>query len=323
MRCSVPSAGPGPASSVAGAPDSSTTASSSGASCAAASDRRSPGSMPRRTAGGTGRPAAARSASRASLRRGRGRGSERDRDRARSRRRQATFGWCGEREDLPSRPDLPPGRLLDGTLGLQQLGVLRPARASPAASRRAWRPAAERTCENCGVAFETANEKRRYCSDRCRMAAFARRKRAAGEGGGKRMTTDWLETTSAVSLTRDQVAAAGLPAWSTPANAEAAAFSFDGRRFLRHALRGDPHPVVVAAAPEDGWHHRAGCRCPLCSRPAAGARLVVTSDPSSLHEPATAWVPVDDLLARLAPARGQALPLSGRRARVRRAGALR
>ena len=46
-------------------------------------------------------------------------------------------------------------------------------------SRRALRPLAERTCLNCGVAFESANDKRRYCSDRCRIAAFARRKRAA------------------------------------------------------------------------------------------------------------------------------------------------
>ena len=78
------------------------------------------------------------------------------------------------------------------------------------------------------------------------------------------MTTDWLETTSAMVLTREQVAAAGLPAWSTPEDAEAAAFSFDGRRFLRHALRGDPHQVAATTAPEGGWHHRAGCHCPLC-----------------------------------------------------------
>jgi len=34
-------------------------------------------------------------------------------------------------------------------------------------------------CENCGAGFDTRNPRRRYCSDRCRMAAFARRKRAA------------------------------------------------------------------------------------------------------------------------------------------------
>lgn len=34
-------------------------------------------------------------------------------------------------------------------------------------------------CENCGEGFTTRNPRRRYCSDRCRMAAFARRKRSA------------------------------------------------------------------------------------------------------------------------------------------------
>jgi hypothetical protein len=37
----------------------------------------------------------------------------------------------------------------------------------------------EATCAHCGAAFETLNRARRFCSDRCRMAAFARRKRAA------------------------------------------------------------------------------------------------------------------------------------------------
>ena len=86
------------------------------------------------------------------------------------------------------------------------------------------------------------------------------------------MTTDWLETTPAVSLTREQVAAAGLPAWSTPPEGGAAAFSFDVGRFLRHAPRGDPHLVAVAAVPESGWHHRAGCRCLLCSDPPVRGR---------------------------------------------------
>lgn len=40
-------------------------------------------------------------------------------------------------------------------------------------------PLREVACEHCGAAFETQNTHRRYCSDRCRMAAFARRKRAA------------------------------------------------------------------------------------------------------------------------------------------------
>ena len=34
-------------------------------------------------------------------------------------------------------------------------------------------------CAHCGEEFETRNARRRYCSDQCRMAAFARRKRAA------------------------------------------------------------------------------------------------------------------------------------------------
>jgi hypothetical protein len=37
----------------------------------------------------------------------------------------------------------------------------------------------EVTCAHCGAAFETHNQARRFCGDRCRMAAFARRKRAA------------------------------------------------------------------------------------------------------------------------------------------------
>ena len=37
----------------------------------------------------------------------------------------------------------------------------------------------EVTCAHCGTAFDTPNQARRFCSDRCRMAAFARRKRAA------------------------------------------------------------------------------------------------------------------------------------------------
>jgi endogenous inhibitor of DNA gyrase (YacG/DUF329 family) len=36
----------------------------------------------------------------------------------------------------------------------------------------------EVSCESCGTPFETSNPRRRYCSDRCRMAAFARRSRA-------------------------------------------------------------------------------------------------------------------------------------------------
>lgn len=41
------------------------------------------------------------------------------------------------------------------------------------------RPIREVACEQCGTVFETSNQARKFCSDRCRMAAFARRKRAA------------------------------------------------------------------------------------------------------------------------------------------------
>ena len=52
--------------------------------------------------------------------------------------------------------------------------------------RRARRQAAERACENCAASFETARQMQRYCSDRCRMAAFARRTRAVGAKGRER-----------------------------------------------------------------------------------------------------------------------------------------
>ena len=41
------------------------------------------------------------------------------------------------------------------------------------------RPVSEVACARCGATFQTANPARKFCSDRCRMAAFARRKRAA------------------------------------------------------------------------------------------------------------------------------------------------
>jgi hypothetical protein len=40
------------------------------------------------------------------------------------------------------------------------------------------RPVRDVACEHCGATFQTQNSHRKYCSDRCRMAAFARRKRA-------------------------------------------------------------------------------------------------------------------------------------------------
>ena len=52
-------------------------------------------------------------------------------------------------------------------------------RALAGRPRRALHPARERACDHCGTVFETVNDARRFCSDRCRMAAFARRKRAA------------------------------------------------------------------------------------------------------------------------------------------------
>jgi endogenous inhibitor of DNA gyrase (YacG/DUF329 family) len=45
--------------------------------------------------------------------------------------------------------------------------------------RSAPRPVTEVACERCGLMFETANPARKFCGDRCRMAAFAWRKRAA------------------------------------------------------------------------------------------------------------------------------------------------
>ena len=44
--------------------------------------------------------------------------------------------------------------------------------------RGAPRPIREAECAQCGTVFETGNQARKFCSDRCRMAAFARRKRA-------------------------------------------------------------------------------------------------------------------------------------------------
>jgi endogenous inhibitor of DNA gyrase (YacG/DUF329 family) len=66
------------------------------------------------------------------------------------------------------------------------LSIYNPARycsahVSEAGGRNSRRPRPVRlaACEHCGEEFETRNSHRKYCSDRCRMAAFARRKRAA------------------------------------------------------------------------------------------------------------------------------------------------
>ena len=80
------------------------------------------------------------------------------------------------------------------------------------------------------------------------------------------MTTDWLEASTAASLTREQVAAAGLPAWSAATGRGESEFSFDGRRFLRRTLKGDLRPASASAVPESGWRHRSGCDCAICGR---------------------------------------------------------
>ncbi len=53
------------------------------------------------------------------------------------------------------------------------------AHLAAARKRSTPSPLSEGACARCGSVFETANPARKFCSDRCRMAAFARRKRAA------------------------------------------------------------------------------------------------------------------------------------------------
>jgi hypothetical protein len=55
--------------------------------------------------------------------------------------------------------------------------------------RRDEKPLVEKTCafEECGRTFESANPNRVYCSDRCRMAAFARRRARASAAGSERL----------------------------------------------------------------------------------------------------------------------------------------
>lgn len=45
-------------------------------------------------------------------------------------------------------------------------------------SRVRERTVREATCDHCGAVFATTIRVQRYCSDRCRLAAFARRRRA-------------------------------------------------------------------------------------------------------------------------------------------------
>lgn len=61
------------------------------------------------------------------------------------------------------------------------------------ARRKPTQPLRRRACEHCGTAFETTNPVRKYCSDRCRMAAFAVRQRAL-EGGRRRARSRPHET---------------------------------------------------------------------------------------------------------------------------------
>jgi hypothetical protein len=66
-------------------------------------------------------------------------------------------------------------------LSVYNLGKYCSAHASEARDRRraSQQPPRLVACADCGEEFKTRNVRRRFCSDRCRMAAFARRKRAA------------------------------------------------------------------------------------------------------------------------------------------------
>ena len=70
-----------------------------------------------------------------------------------------------------------------------------------AVSRRrgAPRPVAEVVCAHCGSEFETTNPARRFCSDRCRMAAFARRKRAAVRAENRQQEAQALQAMATVT----------------------------------------------------------------------------------------------------------------------------
>ena len=58
-------------------------------------------------------------------------------------------------------------------------------------------PVREVACEHCGTVFATGNQTRKYCGDPCRMAAFARRKRAALRAEGSPVTAQALQTAAA------------------------------------------------------------------------------------------------------------------------------
>ena len=70
------------------------------------------------------------------------------------------------------------------------------------------RPVRELACEQCGAAFETGNRARKYCSDRCRMAAFARRKRAALRAARRQQIQPTLQAATPAPDGREPVGSA-------------------------------------------------------------------------------------------------------------------
>lgn len=74
--------------------------------------------------------------------------------------------------------------------------------------RRGLRPIREVACEHCGTVFATGNEARKYCSDRCRMAAFARRKRAALRAADSQARVQALQTAAPPDGRREPVGSA-------------------------------------------------------------------------------------------------------------------
>jgi hypothetical protein len=66
------------------------------------------------------------------------------------------------------------------------------------ARRKPLRPLRQCACDHCGAEFETTNPVRKYCSDRCRMAAFAFRQRTIG-GGRTRRSRARREVSAVVS----------------------------------------------------------------------------------------------------------------------------
>jgi hypothetical protein len=69
-------------------------------------------------------------------------------------------------------------------------------------------PVRSSVCEHCGEDFETRNPRRKYCSDGCRMAAFARRKRAAEREERRRLelAPEWTDEPQPVADERQLVA---------------------------------------------------------------------------------------------------------------------